>query len=211
MKKKCFMVIAVLLFFGSVTTEVFGQTVSLRIRQLSEAVSSGNVTLSAQGNGSSSGNAVDGVLRNNTPNKIRINVNLSGGIYLSNSGSGQNMIATQIFLSDGGYYIESGTQGKYIELSPKINTKISFNAYCADFDLENPSMFETFSHVSMPFGLQSIAAKISRYEEENFGGDLTVSIQLALWRSQGLNRRKIEEKFDFTNDDWEIATKILNY
>jgi len=210
MKKKSFLVIVVLLFFGSVSTEVFGQSSTIRTRQLGEALSSGDVTLTARGNGNSSGSVVLGTLRNNTSNEIRINVIISGGLYLSNSGSGQNMIATQIFLSDG-RYTESSPSNKFIRLSPNANTQISFTAYCADFDRENPSALETFNRISMPSNLQSISSKISRYENDNFDVDLVVPIQLALWRSQGQSRAAIAEKFDFTDADWEIATRILNY
>jgi hypothetical protein len=211
MKKKMFLVIALLLFLGSVSTEIYGQSAAVKTLQLGEALSSGNVTLSARGNGSSSGSAVLGSLRNNTLNNIRVNINLNGGLYLSNSGSGQNMIATQIFLSDGGYYTESGSPDMFIELTPNTNTQIRFRAYCADFERENPSATETFSRISMPSGFQSIASKISRYENDNFGKSLVVPIQLALWRAQGQSRANIAEKFSFNNDDWEIATRILNY
>ena len=211
MKQKFFWFIAVLLFFGSVSTELFGQSASIRTRQLGEALISGDVTLTARGNGVSSGNAVLGTLRNNTPNRIRINVILTGGLYLSNSGSGQNMIAIKIVLSNGKYYTESGSSGKFIELSPNADTQIRFSAYCADFERENPSAAETFSSISMPSGLQSISSKISRYEADHPGENLVVPIQLALWREQGWNLKSITEKFDFTNADWAIATRILNY
>jgi len=183
MRKKILLFIAVLLFLGSISTEIFGQSNQVRIRQLGDELSNGNVTLSANGNGSSSGNAVLGTLRNNMPDKIRINVSLSGGVYLSNSGPGQNMIATQIFLSDGRYYRESGSNSKFIELLPNLNTQITFKAYCADFERDNPSDKETFNNISMPSGFQSISLKISKYQNDNFGVDLVVPIQLALWRS----------------------------
>jgi hypothetical protein len=211
MKKKILLFITVFLFLASIATEIYGQSNQARIRQLNDELTNGNVTLSAKGNGSSSGNSVLGTLRNNTQNRIRINVTLSGGVYLSNSGTGQNMIATQIYLSDGSYYSEGGSLLKFIELLPNVNTQISFNAYCADFERDNPSDKETFSNIAMPSGLQSISLKISRYENDHFDDDLTIPIQVALWRSQGENRTTILKKFRFTDADWEIATKILNY
>jgi hypothetical protein len=209
MKKTSLLILAVLLFFGSVSTELFGQTARTSVIQLGDALSGGNVTLNARGNGSSSGSSVYGTLRNNTLNEIRISIILTGGLYLRNSGPGQNMIATQIFLSDGGY-TESG-RNKFISLSPNANTQIMFIAYCADFERENPSAAETFSRISMPSGLQSIAAKISRYENDHFDDDVMVPVQLAVWRAQGESRAAIARKYPFTNDDWEIAAIILNY
>jgi len=211
MKQNFFWFIAVLLFFGSVSTELFGQSASIRTRQLGEALTSGDVTLTARGNGGSSGNAVLGTLRNNTPNRIRINIILTGGLYLSNSGSGQNMIAIVIMLSDGSYYAERGSSEKFIELSPNANTQIRFNAYCADFERENPSALETFRFISIPSKLQSVSSKISRYQADHPDDNLVVPIQLALWREQGWSRKSIEEKFNFTDDDWALSTGILNY
>jgi hypothetical protein len=100
--RKDLMIISSLLFVFSAA--LFGQTGSVPPRQLGEAISTGDVTLAANGNGGSSGSAVTGNLKNNTTNEIRINVILSNGLYLLNSGSGQNMVATQIFLSNGGIY-----------------------------------------------------------------------------------------------------------
>jgi hypothetical protein len=209
MKKKMFLVISLLLFLGSVSTEIYGQQAIVRILQLDEALANGNVTLTARGNNSSSGSSVYGTLRNNTSNEININITLNNGLYLRNSGSGQNMIATQIFLSNGEYSIY-GTNS-FISLSANVEIQIMFTAYCADFELDNPRTTETFSRSSMPSGFQSIASKISRYENDNFDKDLVTPIQVALWRAQGHSRATIATKFSFTNNDWEIATIILNY
>jgi hypothetical protein len=191
------------------STELFGQADSIIPRQLSEAISGGDVTLIANGNGGSSGAAVTGNLRNNKPNEIWIDVILSDGLYLRNSGSGQNMVATQIFLSDGGY-TASGTN-KFIRLSPNTNVQIMFLAFCADFERDNPSSSQIFSSAAMPSDIQTISSKISRYMADKFDDDLTIPIQLALWRSQGQSRSDIFEKFDFDDSDWEIATGIINY
>lgn len=203
--RKHIMIISFLIF----STELFGQVGSIIPRQLSEAISSGDVTLTANGNGGSSGSAVTGNLRNNKSNEIRINVILSNGLYLSNSGSGQNMVATQIFLSNGGY-TASGTN-KFIRLSPNTDTQIMFLAFCADFERDNPTPTQIFKSADMPSGIQTISSKISIYMADKFGENLTIPIQLALWRSQGQSRSAIFKKFDFDDSDWEIATRIINY
>jgi len=209
MKKDKLAIIAVMLLLVSVTSKIFGQSY-IKVIQLGDALSDGNVTLTARGNGSSSGSVVLGTLKNNLSNEIRINVILNGGLYLKNSGLGQNMIATKIYLSNSSYYVSG--KSKFISLPANMDTQIRFTAYCADFELENPSTTENFRRVSIPSNLQSIASKISRYEADNFGNkNLVTPIQLALWRSQGVNRRDIAEKFDFTDADWDIATIIINY
>jgi len=208
MKKEKLAVIVVMFLLVSVTSKVFGQS-DIKVIQLGDALSKGNVTLTARGNGSSSGSAVLGTLKNNLPDEIHIDVILSGGIYLKNSGSGQNMIATRIFLSNGSYKMSG--KSKFISLSANKDIQILIIAYCADFELENPNTTESFSRVSIPSNLQSIASKISRYEADNFGNNLVNPIQLALWRFQGVSRKDIEKKFRFTDADWEIAAIIINY
>jgi hypothetical protein len=191
------------------SAKIFGQSVGLRPRELSEAIASGDVTLTAKGNGSSSGAAVDGYLKNNTPNELRINVILGEGFYLRNSGSGQNMIATQIFLADG-EYSSDGTQD-FIRLFSGANAQIMFLAFCADFERDIPSSNEAFSVAPVPAASKTIASKISRYMADNFDSDDTTAIQLALWRSQGQTQPVIASKFQFTGVDWDTATRIMNY
>jgi hypothetical protein len=205
---KRFFITGAVLFFISAGV-LFGQS-GTRMRELGEAIRSGDITLTANGNGGSSGSVVVGTLRNNTRNEIRINVILNGGLYLRNSGSGQNMLATQIFHSDGTYYSESNNS-KFIVISGRSNSQIIITAYCANFERDNPGSNESFSINSMPSEIQTISSKISRYEADHFDENLTIPIQLALWRVQNNERTAIARKFLFTDSDWEIATRIMNY
>ena len=186
---------------------IYGQ--STRVRELSEAISSGDVTLSANGNGSSSGAAIIGTLTNSTSAEIRVNVTITGGIYLRNSGSGQNMVGTQIFLFSGGY-TESGTS-RFIKLPSSSITGILIIAFCSDFELDNPSRGDNFSIAPMPTRLQSISEKISRYLHDNFDDDPVIPVQLALWNFQGESRSHIREKFNFDDSDWMLAADIIDY
>jgi len=201
-------VLALAAAFVLFTFNVSGQ--SSRVVQLGEALNDGTVTLSASGNGVSSGFAVDGYLKNNTRNLININVIIENGIYLKNSGSGQDMVAIQVFLSDGGYYYEG--RSKFISVPAQANIAIVFNAFCANFDLENPSREESFSVVFIPAAIRGIVSNISKYAADIFDSDkdVTTAIQLALWRSQGNTRDEIEKKFNFDFEEWELSTAIMN-
>jgi len=179
------------------------------IRQLSEVLSNGNVTLTANGNGSSSGPSINGRLRNNTSSEIRINVIITDGLYLRNSGIGQNMIATQVYLGSFEYYA-SGSQ-YYINLRPNMETSIVFIAYCANFERNNPSRQESFTTAPTPPDFQAISSRISRYMADNFDDDETTAVQLALWRSQGKSRTEIARTFDFDDYDWNLSAAIMNY
>lgn len=199
-----------IVMFALFTFGTFGQSSGPGVVQLRDVLNNGTVTLTASGNGDSSGFAVDGYLKNNTANKINISVIIQNGIYLKNSGRGQNMIAIQVFSSDGGYY--SDGKNYFIILPSQGTVDIVFNAYCADFDLDNPSAGESFSAVSIPAGIAGIASKMSRYAADNFDSDLdaTIAMQLALWRIQGNTRAEISKKFNFDNKDWDLSTVIMN-
>jgi len=201
-------VLALTAAFVLFTFSVFGQ--SPRVVQLGEVLSNGTVTLSATGNGVSSGFAVEGYLKNNTRNAISINVIIENGIYLKNSGHGQNMVAIQVFLSDGGYYSEG--RSNYIMVPAQTNVAIVFDAFCANFELDNPSRDETFSVTSIPASIRGITSNISKYAANTFDSDndATTAIQLALWRSQGLTRDEITRKFEFDFEEWELSTAIMN-
>ena len=212
MKNKKVLLVTVLLFSVLSSAVLFGQSLPI---ELGVALTNGNVTLSATGNGSCAGISIEGRLTNNLSVEISINVNLSGGMYLANSGSGQNMLATRIFLStpDGLSYSEIGTS-RFITLAPKATVGIAFEAYCADFDKDNPTRNENLSFRVVPQANLTIASKISRYVSLNFDVDLDEimdAIQVALWRAEGKSREEIAGKYTFTSIDWELSTEILNF
>jgi len=206
MKNKIFFLIAVLLCGVLSATALFGQSAPV---DLGFALSNGLVTLSVSGNGRCAGTSVEGTIKNHTPTTISIDVNIIDCLYLVNSGKGQNMLATSIFLS-GLRYIERGTS-KFIRIEPGVNVGIVLEAYCADFDKDNPTASESFRFSVKPAAVATIGAKIGKYSAVNFNADLTKASQIALWRSQGKSWQEIAEKIDFTSVDWELSTKIMDF
>ena len=200
MKKFIFTAAIFLLIIG----HAFGQF--SRIRDLKEAINSGDVSLTATGNGASTGFAVDGFLRNNTSGEMRINVFINDGIYLVNSGAGQNMVAAQVFMPDGSYY-EAGNNN-FIILKPLVSTPIALRAFCSDQHLDNPNNRQSFTVASIPGDISKIVTKITKYLALDIDQDDT-PVQLALWRAQGVSRAKIATNFEFTEHDWAAATKIM--
>ena len=98
-------------------------------------------------------------------------------------------------------------------LPARSKTDVIFDAYCADFELENPMAGDTFIIAALPSNIADIIARISRFAADNLDGDYdyTTAMQLALWRTQGNTKAGIAEKFVFDEEDWEISTKIMNY
>jgi hypothetical protein len=181
----------------------------LSVLDMDTALRNGDITLTAAGNGGSSGASIDGYLQNNRTRIIRINTIISAGLYLENSGSAQNMVATQLYFADGGYYTEEDLA--FIELEPGGRTPVTLIAFCADFELDNPSSGDSFNGASMPSDLRSIAAKVSRYMANHPDEDTVTAAQLAFWLTRGETLDSIHKKFDFTPDDAALARQIMNY
>jgi hypothetical protein len=173
------------------------------------ALRNGDISLTASGNGASSGASIDGYLQNNRARTIRISTVISGGMYLKNSGSAQNMVAIQVYFADGGYYAENNLF--FIELEPNSRTPVMLIAFCADFELDNPSPADSFRRDSIPSDLRPIAAKVSRYMADYPDEDIVTAAQLAFWLTRGETLDSINEKFDFSPDEAALARRIMNY
>ena len=177
---------------------------------LIDLLKSGQVSLTATGNGSSSGLAINGVLRNLTASELVVNIYIDQGLYLVNSGKGQNMLVTQVYIKNGMYSYD-GVQS-FIVLPSQKNTEISFLAFCANLDRENPSSKESLSPGDIPTDISSIAAKINKYMKENAAESTNVVVaQVALWRAQGHSSNEILEYFKFSQTDLNKAHQLLNY
>ena len=176
--------------------------------ELSELISSGAVSLvQARGNGASSGNSIDAVLRNNTERELQINVFLDQPIFLANSGVGQNMIASMV-VGDDGSYKQEGSRS-IVTLRPSEPFKASMVAYCADFSKENPNSTETFDLSQVPPRLAAVISRVNEYARSNPDVDVTVAAQLAVWLAQDESTVIIAEKFPFTPADEQLARTFL--
>jgi hypothetical protein len=203
--RKVFFVI----FVSGILNGLFAQT-SSSVRELNDLLRDGQVILRVNGNGGSSGMVIDGFLRNSNSGELWIDIDIKQGLYLKNSGAGQNMVATQIYL-EGGRYSFDGSRN-FIVLSPREDAAVSLVAFCANLERDNPSSEESFIRDVMPQELQTMAENINRYMREHPDDENVVVVaQLALWRSQGKTMDEIGEHFLFTQDDWDSAGVLLNY
>ena len=93
--------VGLVMAFAAAMGSLSAQTV---VYDLHDEFDSGRVRLiSATGMGRSSGASVEGYLINDTAAERHVGIYLSRPIYLRNSGAGQDMIATEVYLGDGGY------------------------------------------------------------------------------------------------------------
>lgn len=161
------------------------------------------------GNGASSGTSLEGILVNTSESAFEIDTALSKPLYFKNQGSGQNMLATALVGRSGGYY--SRGSRTFIEIGRKETKQIAFVAYCADFDRDNPTRFDSFLLGNIPNNMTEIANQLRDHEETTFGktSNSTVALQVALWLAQGVPAHKIRDRFPFTFNDELIARQIL--
>ena len=179
-------------------------------QELHAALAAGDLVVTdVRGRGASSGTVLDGNLRNTTARSIRIGVRLSRGLYLANrTASAQNMIATAVYERGGLYYVED--EEPFIEVLPHQVKGVTFNGYCLDFDLENPTETDSLAVQPVPPDLSDIVHRLLAYEQT--AGDQehsTVRAQVALWLAQGHTPEEIRERFNFTPADLNEAHRIL--
>ena len=139
---------------------------------------------------------MDGYLINDTAAERHVGIYLSRPIYLRNSGAGQGMVATEVYLGDGGY--QSDSRSSFIALSPGVQTRVVFIAYCVDFEKDNPSGSDRMTVGSVPAILNRVMSSIGSYVRANPDAEVGVATQLAIWLVQGVDTAAIRSRFEFT-------------
>lgn len=162
------------------------------------------------GTGGATGHVLEGYLVNKTSTTKKLDVQLDLPLFLLNSGSGQNMVATQIFEKGGGYYIAPENDGRpFIHLKPKEKLPISLFAYCVDFGKDNPSRNDLLTVGKLPTFLTEIMSRISAYEELPPDTSTMKGAQAALWSVQGVDLDEIKKKFKLDAADEAKMREIL--
>ena len=178
-----------------------------RTADLQSELAAGRVKLlSIAGTGGSSGAVVTARLQNFTASEIRVEVQLSQPLLLVNSGSSQDMIASQIYL-DGGRYQSDGKKS-FIVLPPKASNKVVFVAFCADFEKENPTATDTFSLGSPSPILAAVLNRVQTYLRANTNANILVATQAAIWLSQGVSMDEIRTKFSVSSAEEQLARQF---
>lgn len=162
------------------------------------------------GTGRSTGHVLEGYLVNKTSTTKRLDVRFDSPVFLLNSGSGQNMVATQIFKKGGGYYIAPENDGRpFIRLKSKEKLPISLFAYCVDFGKDNPSRNDSLTVGKLPTLLLKIMRKISAHEKLPPDANTMEGAQAALWVAQGITLDEIKKKFKLDAADEAKMHQIL--
>ena len=118
------------------------------------------------------------------------------------------MIATAVYERGGLYYVED--EEPFIEVLPHQTKGVTFNAYCLNFDLENPVDTDSLDLQPVPPELSDVVQKLIAYEQA--AGDQehsAVRAQVALWLAKDHAPEEIRERFDFAPADLDEAYGIL--
>ncbi len=183
-------------------------SVDVVVNDLHDEIDAGYVRLvSATGNGSSSGASVEGYLRNDTDFERLVDINLSRTVYFRNSGAGQNMVAVQVYLDDGGYRTDG--RRSFLALSPGVETPVLFIAFCVDFEGDNPTSDESLTVGSVPTDLSPVLARIGEYMTAEPDADVTSAAQVAIWLAQDHKIGWIRSTFEFTPEDETLARSFI--
>lgn len=167
-------------------------------------IDAGDIQLvSANGNGSLSGPAVEGVLSNRTAAPLRVNVYLERPLFLVNNGRGQNMVASEVYFGDGDYM--SDGRRPFIELAPGEETAVQFIAYCVDLEKENPSREESFSISTLPASLESVMSSINAFAFANPSMENAATAQMAIWLAQGERAEDIKNRIEVSEAEEGLA------
>lgn len=97
----------------------------------------------------------------------------------------------------------------YVEVAAGSRLPVTFFAYCADFEKDNPSVTDTFDIAPLPQHISKVMQQISAYETANRDVDTMKASQLALWTVQGHTLADIDENFEFDVNDRIIMDAIL--
>lgn len=179
-----------------------------QVLTLDELVKTGDVLVTdVRGSGYSTGPALHGGLVNTTTKPLRISVHLSEGLYFSPGHPGvQNMLATAVYEQGGTYY--EGEDGPFIELPASGRRSVTFNAYCVDFERDNPGEDDSMTARQLPLWLTGIVGRLLLHERSADTDRSGIHVQIALWLTLGQTPEEIQERFPFGPQDLAAAQRI---
>lgn len=157
-----------------------------------DVLEKGYVSIEFRGTGYSSGEAIEVKV---TPKiKFSIEITIESGLFLINSGFGQNMIIAETIT---------------IKVKPKIELNFDIEVYCLDLDKDNPTRSETF-YIRTDAGSyqEDVNVLIESLEDVPSKNKSVTAIQIAVWViTEDISREEIP--FDYSDDDIDDAKWLL--
>ena len=126
---------------------------------------------------------------------------------LSGTESAQNMLVTRVYESGARFRMVDGES--VIDIPPGETIPIAFNAYCVDFEKDNPSAEDSFTLAEMPSWLAPLASGVVSYEESlEYDATAMRRAQIALWLAQGEDPQAIRNTFRVSEDELAAAASL---
>lgn len=170
--------------------------------ELTVAIAAGKVTARIQGNGSSSGDSIEIVVAkapNADPERLRLTI-APGTRLRSGAASDQNMVVAGIRGRVVG--ANSYEPTAVIEATDGPPTKYIVDAYCVDFEKNNPSPNTHFALDTIDSFLACILGSSSALSTE--------ARQAAVWiHTDDVTYGRLNKKFPVSASDWSAAQDVV--
>jgi hypothetical protein len=173
---------------------------AVQAEDFASAVATGKVKVTFRGTGGSSGDSVEAIVTKADKTGGDLELTIAPGTRLqSGDTSAQNMVIAAVrgqALGEGSY-----SPGSVIEIGSNPKTYV-LEAYCSDFEKDNPSSVTTFTLKPADPILACIlsASNLS-----------TPAKQAAVWiHTDKASFSHVNTKFDVTQSDWDAAVAIVN-
>jgi len=190
--KKLFLVLVILLVSASLI-QSFAQT-----EDFAKAVSEGKVSVTFHGTGGSSGDAIEATVQT-TPKAVGdLVLTMAPGTRLqSGNSSDQNMVIANVKGEVANENSYSPTTLITVTSTPKTYI---FDAYCTDFEKDNPSTGTQFSLGKIDPVLACILGDSSS----------TIVKQAAVWiYTDKASYSHVNQKFSVSQSDWDSAVAVV--
>lgn len=178
---------------------------------LDDAARRGLIEYEVRGNGSSSGESLQIKVQRLSAEPIQIYV-APGTVFKTGSKGVQSMVARSIVREIAEAAAESAVEAALeaaleetgvVELADNAVRNLVIEAYCRDFELENPSEENGFVTASVD---ARSAAILQAADEQGLG---TAATQAAVWMDRGVEPEAIAKKFEASPADFEAASRLL--
>lgn len=186
-------------------------TVETKRYALHEAAELGLITYEVTGNGNSSGESLKIKVQRISSEPVQVYV-APGTVFRTGSKGVQSMVAKSIARELGEAVAEDAVkavveaaldESGVLQLADQSAHTLLVEAYCRDFELENPSGEDGFTASSVD---RRAAALFAAADSQGLGIEAT---QAAIWMDRGVSQADIAKKFEATPADFEAASRLL--
>ena len=190
---KTVLVITAIVLISASLVQAIAQT-----EDFAAAVAAGKVRVTFRGNGGSSGDAIEATVVTTPKAGGDLDLTVAPGTRLqSGDASAQNMVIAGVR----GQAVDANRFVARTEISVSATPRTYvFDAYCTDFEKDNPSTGTQFSLGKVDPVLACILGEASS----------TVVKQAAVWiYTDKASYRHVNQKFTVSQSDWDAATAIV--